>query len=594
MENNYIRRRSSIKAIKPELKRGSWANKTEFILSCMGYAIGIGNVWRFPYLCYRNGGGAFLVPYLLMLWLCGIPLFFMETTLGQFGSTGCITIFRISPLFKGAGYAIVIVNIICTMYYNVVISYPLLFLANSLRTKLPWIDCNNSWNTENCLKLGGNYDKTNQTFFENLDEFNVTRRTKTPADEFFHNHILQISDGIESPGGIVWPLFICNVISWVIVYICIMNGVKSVGKVVYFTATFPFIILFILLIRGVTLPGAMKGIIFYIYPEWHQLTNLKVWADAAIQIFFSLGPGWGGIVNMASYNEFRNNNKGDSIFVPLLNCGTSIFAGFVVFSVIGFMSHETGLPVSTVATGGPGLAFVTYPEAISMLPLPHLWAVLFFIMLFLLGLDSCFVQIEAIISSVIDEYPKLRKHKKLVGFLSCFIMFLGSITCVTNGGMYILQLLDWYAASISVILICLVEVIVVGWTYGVRRFVNDLEYMIQDKVHWWWPLCWKYITPIILAFIFVTTIVFNTPITYNGVIYPGWSVIVGWFSCGISIVCIPIYMIYKLYITPGDFLERVKTCITATDAWAPAEEEFKKEWMNSKNKDEILLSENNA
>lgn len=104
MKNHLARRRSSIKAIKPELKRGSWANKTEFILSCMGYAIGIGNVWRFPYLCYRNGGGAFLVPYLLMLWLCGIPLFFMETTLGQFGSTGCITIFKISPLFKGTTF----------------------------------------------------------------------------------------------------------------------------------------------------------------------------------------------------------------------------------------------------------------------------------------------------------------------------------------------------------------------------------------------------------------------------------------------------------------------------------------------------------
>ena len=112
----------------------------------------------------------------------------------------------------------------------------------------------------------------------------------------------------------------------------------QVGKVVYFTAIFPFIILIILFFRGVTLPGASKGITFYVKPDWNKLWDLKVWADAAIQIFFSLGPGWGGIVNMSSYNNFRNNARMDSIFIPIVNCSTSIFAGFVVFSVLGFLS----------------------------------------------------------------------------------------------------------------------------------------------------------------------------------------------------------------------------------------------------------------
>ncbi|RZB73474.1 sodium- and chloride-dependent glycine transporter 2-like [Asbolus verrucosus] len=519
---------------KQDENRGNWANKYEFLLSCMGYAIGIGNVWRFPYLCYRNGGGAFLVPYLLMLFLCGIPLFFLETSLGQFASTGCITMFKISPLFKGAGFAIVIVNIICTAYYNVIIAYPLLFLANCFRSKLPWIDCDNSWNTDHCVKLGGrNAAKShaNETFLSHQNE-TFENRMKTPADEFFHYHILQISDGIEDQGSIVWPLLVCNVIAWTITYLCIMKGVKS------------------------------------------------VWADAACQIFFSLGPGWGGIVNMASYNDFRNNNQLDSILVPILNCGTSIFAGFVVFSVIGFMSHETGLPVSTVATGGPGLAFVTYPEAITMLPWPHIWAILFFLMLFFLGLDSCFVQIEAIISSVIDEYPSLRKRKMVVTFTSCVIMMLLSFMFVTNGGMYLLQLFDWYAASISVILICLVEVFIVGWTYGVNNFVRDLEFMIQKEIHWWWILSWKIINPLILASIFITTIVFNTRITYRGIVYPDWSITLGWCSCGISIICIPVYMGYRLlYIEQGDLFERLKYAVTPTIDWGPAKKEHKREWF---------------
>lgn len=549
---------------KDDSDRGNWGSKTEFILSCLGYAIGIGNVWRFPYLCYRNGGGAFLVPYLLILVLCGIPLFFMETTLGQFASTSCITLFKICPLFKGTGFAILIVNVICTVYYNVIISYPIYFLVMSLRSKLPWEECDHEWNTDKCLKIGtklGEMDNNTQ---------NHSTVWKTPADEFFHHKILQISDGIESPGSIVWELLLCDVASWILVFLCIMNGVKSVGKVVYFTATFPFVILLVLFVRGITLPGAWEGIRFYIAPQWDQLLNIKVWADAAVQIFYSLGPGWGGIVNMASYNRFHNNNKWDSIFVPTVNCGTSIFAGFVVFSVLGFMSHKTGVPVSTVATGGPGLAFVTYPEAITMLPIPQLWAVLFFFMLYLLGMDSLFVQIEALISSVTDAYPKLRKHKRCVTALSCFIMFLGSLFCVTNGGMYVVQLLDWYAASTSVILICIVEILIVGWIYDCTAFIRDLEFMIEEKIHVWWKVSWKYTTPSILVFIFVTTVAFNSPVTYNGLKYPQWALIVGWFAALASMICIPIGVVHTLAKSRGTLHQRFRKSLLPSSSWGPA------------------------
>ncbi|XP_063230449.1 sodium- and chloride-dependent glycine transporter 1 [Bacillus rossius redtenbacheri] len=559
-------------------ERGGWASKTEFLLSCLGYAIGLGNVWRFPYLCYRNGGGAFLVPYLLMLFLCGIPLFLMETTLGQFSSRGCVTVFAISPLFKGAGYAILVVNFVCSTYYSVILSYPLYFLAMCLRSELPWEDCDNPWNTQLCFKLGSVQSNASS------QAMNMTRKMKTPADEFFHNKILQISDGIGNPGQIVWQLLVCDVVSWVVIFLCIMNSVRSVGKVVYFTATFPFVIILVLLARGLALPGAKEGVWFYLYPEWSQLANLKVWADAAIQIFYSLGPGWGGIINMASYNPFKNNLKRDSILVPILNCGTSILAGFVVFSVLGFMSHQTGVPISTVVTGGPGLAFVTYPEALSLLPYPQFWAILFYLMLFFLGIDSCFVQIEAIISSVTDEYPMLRRKKKLVTFTFCFIMFLGSLSCITNGGMYVLSLLDWYAASISVILICIVEVVMVGWLYGTKKFVRDLQLMTNEKLSFWWPLCWKYITPIILMFIFMTTILYNTPVTYNGMEYPTWALAVGWISAGASMIWIPIYVVYSLASTPGTFVQRLKLKLHHDDTWGPAATEDFIEWKKiSKN-----------
>uniref|UniRef100_A0A182RRM3 Transporter n=1 Tax=Anopheles funestus TaxID=62324 RepID=A0A182RRM3_ANOFN len=557
--------------------RGHWASKTEFLLSCIGYAIGLGNVWRFPYLCYRNGGGAFLVPYLLMLVLCGIPLFFLETCLGQFSGTGCITVFKIVPLLKGAGIAIVVINFICTAYYNAIISYPLLFLWRSLQAHLPWETCDNAWNTARCLELRG---EQQVELFLNNSELVMAERYRTPADEFFHNEILHISDGIDHMGGIVWPLLVCDVIAWIVIFCCIAKGVQSVGKVVYFTATFPFVILAVLLVRGVTLPGAMEGIKFYIMPQWKQLLNLRVWADAAIQIFFSLGPGWGGIVNMASYNHFKNNTKMDSIIIPIVNCGTSILAGFVVFSVLGYFSHQTGLPVATAATGGPGLAFITYPEAISMLPLSPLWACLFFSMLFFLGVDSMFVQIEAIVSSVLDVFPILRSMKLLITAGTCFLLFLSSLACVTQGGMYLVQLLDWYSASISVILVCIVEVIAVGWVYGCDKFVRDVEFMIDRKVERFWIISWKFITPIVLTFIFITTIIYNTEVSYNGLSYPRWAIVVGWASCLLSMLCIPVFAIYKLIYAKGSFIKRVKSQLKAQD-WGPADAYQRTMWSDN-------------
>ncbi|XP_054082933.1 sodium- and chloride-dependent glycine transporter 1 [Zeugodacus cucurbitae] len=558
---------AGVKTTERDANRGQWGSKTEFMLSCIGYAVGIGNVWRFPYLCYRSGGGAFLVPYLLMLFLCGIPLFFMEIVMGQFSSVGCIGVFRLAPLFKGAGFAIVIVNFICTCYYSVVIAYPIMFLSKLFSLKLPWIDCQNAWNTEHCVEV------------LDLAKRNFTHHSgfRTPADEFFHFEILKISGSIEELGGLVWPLFYCLIFVWLSVYVCIIRGIKTVGKVVYFTAVFPFFILFVLFVRGITLPGAWKGILFYIKPEWSRLLDLKVWADAAIQIFFSLGPGWGGIVNMASFNNFRNNARGDSFVIPIVNCATSIFAGFVVFSVLGFLSHQSGIPVATVATSGPGLAFVTYPQAIAMLPMPHLWAALFFFMLFLLGLDSVFVQIEAIISSVIDEIPKLRKHKALVTLGSVIIMFLMSIIMVTRGGIFILQLFDWYSASISVILVCVLEVVMVAWIYGVDNFIADIYFMIGKRPGIVWKFCWKYITPIILIGMFFTSIIFNRDITYNGIIYPRWAIALGWLSCCISIACIPAYMLYTLVRGKTTPLKTIRKQLQAVD-WTPASEQHRLEY----------------
>lgn len=390
-----------------ESSRDGWKGKLDFILTCIGYAVGLGNIWRFPYLCYKSGGGAFFVPYVLFLFLCGFPLFFLEVSYGQFSSLSPIAVWRMSPLFKGVGIGMVIVSGIVCIYYNVIIAWTLYFLFMSFRAVLPWSHCNNEWNTENCVDgvggIHGNNSDNNTfaTLFKNMTNQNLMNltavanyvatknRTLTPAsEEFWENHVLQLTGGIEEPGVIRWQLLLCLILAWVFVFLCLFKGVEVLGKVMHFAAPFPYLVLLVLLIRGVTLPGAAEGIKFYILPDWERLADYQVWGDAALQIFYSVGMAWGGIITMASYNKFNNNIYRDAMIVPIINCTTSIFAGFVIFSVLGFMAHEANTTVKEVVSHGPGLTFVAYPEAVAKLPISPLWAVLFFLMLFTIGLDS--------------------------------------------------------------------------------------------------------------------------------------------------------------------------------------------------------------
>merc|ERR1719494_999013 len=184
----------------------------------------------------------------------------------------------------------------------------------------------------------------------------VVGKLMSPSEEFWNYYVLDITGSISEVGGVRWQLALTLLLAWIGIYFCIWKGVKSSGKVVYVTATFPYLVLVILLIRGVTLPGASNGIMFYLNPEWEKLKTPQVWVDAASQIFYSLGIGFGSLVAMGSYNKYNNNVFADALIVSLTNCLTSVFAGFVVFSVLGFISYQVGVDVADVATSGAGLA----------------------------------------------------------------------------------------------------------------------------------------------------------------------------------------------------------------------------------------------
>ncbi|XP_029357675.1 sodium- and chloride-dependent neutral and basic amino acid transporter B(0+) [Echeneis naucrates] len=549
--------------------RGNWASKSEYILSTIGYAVGLGNIWRFPYLAYKNGGGAFLIPYFVMLVVTGIPLFFLESAIGQFCSQGPINIWRAVPLLQGVGVAMVMVTLIVSIYYNVIISYSLYYMFASFQVPLPWSKCLSS----NCNKTPTVANWTLNISHTSSDVASVS--VQSPS-EFYWDHVaLQRSSGLDETGPVVWHLALCLLLSSTLVAAALIRGIKSSGKVVYFTATFPYVVIVILLIKGVTLEGARDGIEFYIGSQSNltKLTEAQVWKDAATQTFYSLSIGWGGVMTLSSYNTFHNNVFKDSIIVTLTNAGTSVFAGFAIFSILGHMAHIYQMPVGQVVKEGFGLAFIAYPDALSKLPISPLWAFLFFFMLLTVGLDSQFAGIEVITTCLVDAFPNIFQSKRaLLSIIICAILYLLGLPCVTQAGIYWVTLIDQFVASWVLLVLVLLEIIGFCYIYGGNRFIKDIEMMLGNKrfIFWlWWRICWFFISPCIIVVILIWSLMTFEPPSYGSVQFPLWGLVLGWCMVAFILLWIPVVAVCKVMRAKGNLLKRLKLLCSASEEWHP-------------------------
>ncbi|KAK3565488.1 hypothetical protein QTP86_010864, partial [Hemibagrus guttatus] len=205
-------------------QREKWASKLDFLLSVAGGFVGLGNVWRFPYLCYKNGGGAFLIPYFIFLFGGGLPVFFLEVALGQFTSEGGITCWeKLCPIFTGIGYASIVIVSLLNIYYIVILAWGLYYLLQCLQRELPWARCRHSWNTPNCVE---DTIRKNKTLWLSANVTNFT----SPVTEFWEHNVLSLSSGVDEVGELKWDLALCLLAVWVICFFCIWKGVKSTGK----------------------------------------------------------------------------------------------------------------------------------------------------------------------------------------------------------------------------------------------------------------------------------------------------------------------------------------------------------------------------
>jgi solute carrier family 6 amino acid transporter-like protein 5/7/9/14 len=567
-------------------------------------------------------GVTFLIAYVVMLLISGLPLFFLELALGQYAGKGPLKLFgRMTPGLKGLGYGMLIISFLVVIYYNMIIAWTLFYTFAGFASELPWQFCGTgNLTSQNCFQRDqemacfnqsdsltywdkqcteveqlcssfnmtlGERDEDNRLMCNNGTQdqlLNKVYRRVSPSEDYFKRTMLGLEDDTswENMGGLKWELVLCLFAAWTIVCLCLIKGVQSSGKVVYFTALFPYLVLVILLIRGATLDGAYDGIIFYVYPTQEKLEGLQdiaVWSAAATQIFYSLGPSFGGLITLASYNKFNNNCHRDAILIAFANCGTSIFAGFVIFSIIGFMAKQAGQSVEDVITGGTGLAFIAYPEAVTQMPVPQLWSFLFFGMLITLGLDSQFTMTETLTTAVMDQYPQLRAHKGKVVIGASVIGFLLGLTMCSKGGLFMFELINWYSASQGLLICAIIEILAVMYGFGFRNFIDaikEMEIRLPIFMKYYWLSMWMVVTPVCLFFVLIMTFVQYSPawaphVAMEKYYFPNGIQAMGWMMALVPVAAIILGAVYQVWNRQKNHKSTsFKAMLSPNEKWGPA------------------------
>ena len=483
------------------MSRERWPSKTMFIFAAVGSAVGLGNIWRFPYLVGKYGGGAFLLPYFIMLFLVGLPLLVLELSIGQRMQQGSVGAFKkIGNKFSGVGLAALFGGFGVSCYYAVVMGWAIIYSFHSFGL---------SWE--------GN------------------------SKAFFYDNILQVSSGPDVVGGFSITSLLAMFASWVLVYFCVWKGVKSVSNVIKITMPLPIILLVVLLCRTVFLPGAMDGLAFYLAPNFGALWDLDVWMAAIAQVFFTLSLGFGVMTAYASYQDKKNEIVLSALIISLADVAIAFTAGLVIFTTIGYMSYKSGTPISELAASGPSLAFIVFPEALSLIPGATFFSLLFFVTLITLGIDSLFSMVEAMATLFYDSFPNI--NKKVVVFYVCLACSLGGLVFTTTAGIFYVDITDHYITIYMLVLTGFLQACVVGWFYdikGLRGYINGVSTL---KIGIYWDMAIRYFIPLALLAILVKTLIRDINILYEG--YPMWAQTA--FGWGVIAVMIIICIVYSLW-----------------------------------------------
>ena len=462
-----------------EEQRENWGSRGGFVLAAVGSAVGLGNLWRFPYELYDHGGGAFLIPYIIAVFVVGLPMLILEFSLGHFTQRAAPDAFgRGHKRFEFVGWWSVILGFVIISFYAVVLAYCFSFMWFSIQGilaggELPWAA-------------------------EGLEGVQK-------AEKFFLNTYLGHTPGMAL-GSIRWNLFWPLALTWVVMYLCIFRGVRLVGKIVWLTVPLPWLMLLVLTVRGLTLPGSMQGLAYYLNPTWSELAKATTWRFAFGQAFFSLSLAFGGVmITYASFLHRKSDLNNNAAIICLADFSTSFIAGLAIFSTLGGMAFVTAqagreVAINEVVRGGAGLAFIVFPYALAQLPYSAWWSFVFFFTLVTLGVDSGFSITESVLAAVVDKTGW--KRSIVLPVMSVVGLAVG-LVYITKGGLNWLEVVgNFIDGTWGIAFLGLMECIVLGWLWR----IDTLRIHANERSDWalgrWWNYAIRIIIPMVLGTLF--------------------------------------------------------------------------------------------
>lgn len=479
------------------MARDQWGTRVGFILAAIGSAIGLGNIWRFPYACASNGGGAFLIPYFFAIITAGIPIMILEFTIGhKFRAGAPVAFAKMNKKWEWLGWFQAAVAFFITVYYVAVVAWSLSYIF-----------------------------------------FAFTQAWGADTSGFFFGEYLGLSDGPLQLGGFQWKVLIPLLFVWVLNFSILSKGVKSgIERANKFLIPALVVLVGIIGIRGLTLPGAVDGLNYLFTPDWSQIANPKVWVAAYGQVFFSLSIAFAIMIAYSSYLPEKTDIVNNAFITAFSNHGFSLFAAFGVFSILGYMAQAQGVPVEEVATAGVGLAFVVFPQAISTLPaMQGVIGAVFFGTLLFAGLSSSMSIIEAFLAGVRDKFDMPRQKALNI---CCGVAFVISLLFATKAGLYLLDIVDYFINNMGIVIGGLVEVILIGWFFNLEDLRQHANKNSDFTVGGWWNVMIKFVTPLVLGVMVIMTIIENIRVPYEGysstaLLIFGWGVVIACFVLGI-------------------------------------------------------------